>query len=139
MGWADVVSGIFKPIADVVEHIVPSGDAKIQLQQKLLEAQTTAANAVMEYERQLLDGQVQIIKAEAQGGSWIQQNWRPITMLTFLVLVVCDSFGWLPFRLANEAWELLKIGLGGYVVGRSVEKVAPALAAAISTKGSKND
>lgn len=34
-------------------------------------------------------------------------NWRPITMLTFLVLVVCDSFGPLKFRLADEAWTLL--------------------------------
>jgi len=48
-------------------------------------------------------------------------------MLTFLALVVCDSFGWLAFRLSEEAWALLKIGLGGYVVGRSVEKVVPTL------------
>ena len=44
-------------------------------------------------------------------------------MLTFLVLVVCDSFGLLAFRLAAEAWVLLQIGLGGYVVGRTAEKV----------------
>jgi len=45
-------------------------------------------------------------------------------MLTFLGLVVCDSFGWLASPLAAEAWVLLQIGLGGYVTGRSVEKVA---------------
>ena len=44
-------------------------------------------------------------------------------MLTFLVLVVCDSFDLLAFRLAEEAWLLLKIGLGGHVVGRSAEKI----------------
>ena len=44
-------------------------------------------------------------------------------MLTFLVLVVCDSFGLLAFRLSNEAWTLLQIGIGGYVVGRSGEKI----------------
>ena len=53
----------------------------------------------------------------------MQRNWRPITMLTFLVLVVCDSFGFLKFRLNNEAWLLLQIGLGGYVVGRTGEKI----------------
>ena len=46
-------------------------------------------------------------------------------MLTFLFLVVCDSFGWLTFRLAAEAWTLLQIGMGGYVIGRSCEKVLP--------------
>jgi hypothetical protein len=44
-------------------------------------------------------------------------------MLTFLALVVFDSFGWLPNPLANEAWTLLQIGLGGYVAGRSAEKM----------------
>lgn len=46
-------------------------------------------------------------------------------MLTFLILVVCDSFGLLTFRLTDEAWMLLQIGLGGYVVGRSAEKIIP--------------
>lgn len=127
MGWLDAVSGIFKPIADVIEHVLPSGDAKIQLQQKMLEGQLAAASQVMDYEKQLLDSQMQIIKAEAQGNSWMQRNWRPITMLTFLALVVCDSFGWLPNRLAPEAWVLLQIGLGGYVAGRSLEKLAPSI------------
>lgn len=67
--------------------------------------------------------QIRIIEAEAKGQSWLQRNWRPITMLTFLVLVVCDSFGFLKFRLSNEAWILLQIGLGGYVVGRTGEKI----------------
>jgi hypothetical protein len=44
-------------------------------------------------------------------------------MVTFLVLVVCDSFGILAFRLSNEAWSLLQVGLGGYVVGKSGEKI----------------
>lgn len=127
MSWLDAVSGIFKPIADVIEHVLPSGDAKIQLQQKMLEGQLAAASQVMDYEKQLLDSQMQIIKAEAQGNSWMQRNWRPITMLTFLALVVCDSFGWLPNRLAPEAWVLLQIGLGGYVAGRSLEKLAPSI------------
>lgn len=132
MVWSEIVAGIFKPIADVIEHIVPSGDARLQIQQKLLEAQISTAQQMMEYEKQLLDGQIKIITAEAQGASWMQRNWRPVTMLTFLVLVVCDAFGWLPFRLAGEAWTLLQIGLGGYVAGRSLEKVAPAITSAIA-------
>lgn len=61
----------------------------------------------------------------------MQRNWRPITMLTFLVLVVGDALGLLPFRLAEQAWDLLQLGMGGYVIGRSVEKAAPALAGAV--------
>ena len=78
---------------------------------------------VIDYETKLLEAKASIITSEAQGASWMQRNWRPITMLTFLVLVVCDSFGLLAFRLATEAWLLLQIGLGGYVTGRSAEKI----------------
>ena len=53
----------------------------------------------------------------------MQRNWRPITMLTFLALVVLNSFGLLKIELADEAWTLLQIGLGGYVAGRSAEKM----------------
>jgi Holin of 3TMs, for gene-transfer release len=132
MPLLDVLTSVFKPITDLIEHVVPSGDAKVQLQQKVLEGQITVAMQGMEYERQLLDAQSRIILAEAQGNSWLQRNWRPITALTLLGLVVCDSYGWLPNRLADEAWTLLQIVLGGYVAGRSIEKTAPAIVNAIA-------
>jgi hypothetical protein len=47
-------------------------------------------------------------------------------MLTFLLLVVMDSFDLLAFRLTDEAWMLLQIGLGGDVIGRFAEKIADA-------------
>jgi hypothetical protein len=50
-------------------------------------------------------------------------SFLPITMITFLFLVVMDSFGLLSFRLSGDVWLLLQIGLGGYVVGRSGEKI----------------
>ena len=63
--------------------------------------------------------------SDAYGQSFLQRNWRPITMLTFLILVVLDSFGLLSTPLAPEAWVLLQLGLGGYVVGRTAEKIVP--------------
>jgi len=53
-------------------------------------------------------------------------------MLSFLGLVIADSCGLLVFRLSDSAWVLLQIGLGGYVVGRSAEKIAPQLHAMTS-------
>jgi hypothetical protein len=79
---------------------------------------------VIDYESKLLESKTAIITAEATGQSWMQRNWRPITMLTFLALVVLNSFGLLVTPLANEAWTLLQIGLGGYVAGRSAEKMS---------------
>jgi hypothetical protein len=49
-----------------------------------------------------------------------------------LILSTCDSFGLLKFILADRGWSLLQLGLGGYVVRRSVEKVVPTVVQAIT-------
>jgi len=122
-------AGLFKPKADTIKGTVEgigglakdlrtaiTGDIPPALRAELLGKVLDIINSISQI-------QSNIIIAEAQGKSWLQRTWRPITMMTFLVLVVLDSFGVLPFRLAKESWTLLQIGLGGYVVGRSAEKV----------------
>lgn len=131
MGLSDLVAGIFKPIADVVEHLTVSGEDKAKIQLAVVSGQIAAAQSTMDYERQLLEGQQKVIAAEAGSNNWLASSWRPITMLTFLALVVANSLGWLHEPLAPQAWSLLQIGLGGYTVGRSVEKVAPVILAAL--------
>ena len=132
------ISELVKPAADLVDNLHTSQEEKLALKNQLVALQMQAAYKLLDYETQLNTTRAEIVRAEAAGGSWLQRSWRPITMLTFLLLVCCDAFGWLPFRLAGEAWQLLQLGLGGYVIGRSAEKVAPALAAAItSTVGRK--
>ena len=128
------ISGIFKPAADLVDNLHTSEEEKLQLKKELTVVENQLASKVLDYETKLIESQSSIIKAEATGHSWLQRNWRPITMLTFLVLVVLDVFGVLTFRLAPPAWTLLQIGLGGYVIGRSAEKIAPAVTDALKKK-----
>lgn len=127
----DVVAGILRPFAEVVDHLTLSGEDKAKLLLAQAQGQINAAAAVMDYEKQLLVGQQAAIQAEASSSNWLASSWRPLTMLTFLALVVADSFRWLPSPLAPQAWNLLQIGLGGYTVGRSVEKVALPVAKAV--------
>jgi hypothetical protein len=69
-----------------------------------------------------------IITAEAGGESWLQRNWRPVTMLTFVALVVAHWLGWTAPNLSEEQvlklLNIVQVGLGGYVVSRGVEKTA---------------
>lgn len=72
-------------------------------------------------------GQAEIVKAEAQSDHWLTACWRPILMLTFGGLIVAR---WLGFSAPNisdaevlKLWDIVQLGLGGYVIGRSVEKV----------------
>ena len=80
-------------------------------------------------------GQADIVKAEAQSEHWLTACWRPILMLTFGGLIVAR---WLGFSAPNisdaevlKLWNIVELGLGGYVIGRSVEKVMPAIAGAL--------
>ncbi|MGJ8682931.1 3TM-type holin [Paraglaciecola sp.] len=117
------ISSIFEPATKLIDEIHTSDEEKLQLQAQIKSVENELLAKVMDYESQLLKSKTAIITAEATGQSWLQRNWRPITMITFLVLVVLDSFGLLAFRLSEDAWTLLKIGLGGYVAGRSAEKI----------------
>ena len=103
---------------------------------------TEKAKAEAEAMRQLLSHQAEIesaaakiINTEAASTHWLAANWRPLTMLVFVGLIVARWFGLAAPGLQEaeylKLWSIVEFGLGGYVVGRSVEKVAPSIAAAL--------
>ena len=79
-----------------------------------------------------------IIKAEAQSEHWLAACWRPILMLTFGGLIVARWLGWSAPGISEaevlKLWDIVQLGLGGYVIGRSIEKVAPQIAAAVAPR-----
>jgi Holin of 3TMs, for gene-transfer release len=78
-----------------------------------------------------------IVKTEAQSSNWLTAGWRPVTMLTFVALICARVFGLTSAHVSDaeymELWQLVKFGLGGYVLGRSVEKTAGPLLGAVVT------
>ena len=123
IGISDLIAGIFKPAAELIDNMHTSTEEKLIQKGRLLEIQAATMDSVNKYNQAIFEGQAKIVHAEASSEHWLVASWRPITMLSFLGLAVFDSFGWLPFPLKDEAWTLLQIGLGGYVVGRSSEKL----------------
>ena len=79
-----------------------------------------------------------IIKTEAASAHWLAANWRPITMLVFVGLVVARWMGYTAPGMTEaeylSVYDLIKIGLGGYVIGRSAEKIVPAVVEAMKKK-----
>lgn len=75
-----------------------------------------------------LTHQAGVIKAEAQGESWLQRSWRPIVMLVFTALVVCRWLGWsapdLSPELELKLFSIVQLGIGGYITSRDLEKMA---------------
>lgn len=124
IGVTDLIANIFKPAAKLVDDLHTSDEERLTAKSKMLEVQAAAMQQVFDYETQALTARANIVNSEASSENWIASSWRPITMLTFMVLAVGDSLGLLATPLRDEAWMLLQLGLGGYVVGRSGEKIA---------------
>ena len=122
------ILGVFGKIAGTVaERIFPDPAHEL----KRLELQQALQAAVLERTSEIERAAAEVVKAEAQGHSWLQRTWRPITMLTFVALIVARWLGWSAPNLAEaealKLWDIVEIGLGGYVIGRSAEKVLPGI------------
>lgn len=126
----NILKSVVEPIGKTIDSLVTSDEERLILRNKLVEIETNATFKLLDFQREIVQAQSNIITAEAQGESWLQRNWRPITMLTLLALVVSYFIGLAPQYLIDNPTQvdnlfgIVKIGLGGYVVGRSGEKIA---------------
>lgn len=79
------------------------------------------------------DAKANIIMAEANGRSWLQRNWRPILMLV-ITIIIANNYIFFPYAsiftdkvamldLPDKLWTLMTVGVGGYIAGRTIEKV----------------
>ena len=102
---------ILETVAGVVERLSLSSAEKKRLKQEL-EA------VLLENERQRVEMQARVVGEETRG-NWLQRSWRPVLMLVFAVVILAGGVSGLPVAAArNRFWDLLEIGLGGYIVGR---------------------
>jgi hypothetical protein len=131
-----ILGTIIDKIASVIDQTVEDKDLANKIK-----AEIKLQLLTKEYDRILkeLEAKRDIIIAEATGQSWIQRNWRPLTMLVF-VYIIAHNFIISPLLSIRELpippdmWELLKVGMGGYIIGRSAEKITPEIVKAIKCK-----
>ena len=121
-----IIGSIAEKIIGIIDKEIPDKDLreklKTQIQLQLLDLQ----KEIVEQIQKEVEERAKVIRAEVNSESWLTRNWRPITMLTFLALMVAYYVGLTPPNLDKatvaEMLSVIKIGLGGYIVGRSVEK-----------------
>ncbi len=105
---------------------------------KYFDSKTKTEQLASEIESALIAAQSNVIIAEAKGG-WLQRNWRPLLMLT-AIIIIFNNYVIIPYarafgldlpllELPAGLWALLTTGVGGYVVGRSAEKMIPQMTA----------
>jgi len=115
-----LIAPILSSLLGVIDKAVEDKDQANAIKAKLNALAVTG-------EMKELEAATKIIVAEAQGDSWLQRNWRPLLMVMFGTIIannylVVPIFNTPPADIPPDMWALLKLGVGGYVVGRSAEK-----------------
>lgn len=112
-------------------NLIPDPAVKAQAEAEIAK-QLLASSA--ELERAAGD----IVLAEARSEHFLAACWRPILMLTFGGLIVARWLGYSAPGISEaevlKLWDIVQLGLGGYVIGRSAEKIAPQIADALKRK-----
>lgn len=116
-------------LTDVVKRVLPADP------QKAAELEKEVQLALLTHADGLEKMRGEIILAEAKSESWFTSNWRPLLMMV-MVCIIAMNYLLIPtaaifypplnaveYELPQELWTLLQIGVGGYIVGRSGEKM----------------
>ena len=115
-----LITALLPTLGRIIDKAVPDKDLAQRIKAEASEQLINQRNTEFE-------AAAKIVLAEAQGG-WLKGNWRPLTMLIFVGLIVAHWFGITPNNMSEaqvlELYQLVQIGLGGYVLGRSAEKVS---------------
>lgn len=127
-----MIQALIPVLAPILGNIVKS---KFPDPAEAAKAEAEVSAQLWQNAHQLNAAAADIIKTEAASTHWLASNWRPLTMMTFVLLIVARWFGWAAPGLSEaeylKLWSIVEFGLGGYVIGRSVEKIAPTVADAL--------
>ena len=113
-------------VGDLVKRLIPDGDKSADVEKEI-------KLALLEHTDSLESLRGKIVLEEAKSGNWLTSAWRPLLMMVIIAIV---AMNYLIFPVLNlfagsnhsidlpqELWNLLQIGVGGYIVGRSGEKM----------------
>ncbi len=131
---ATILKLIAGPVAGKVLDVITAHDnAKTDRAQLRTEIEKAIVGAMPE----ITAHQAAVVKAEIGGEGWLQRNWRPCVALAFAGIIVfyglilpvaVDWFGAPPVRIGDAllGWimQAVLICLGGYIGGRTIEKLA---------------
>lgn len=123
---APLITALAPIVGDLVKRLIPDSDKNQDIEREI-------KLALLEHSDSLEAMRGKIVLAEAQSGNWLTSAWRPLLMLVVIAIIACNYLLFpvirifypemITLELPSELWNLLTIGVGGYVVGRSGEKM----------------
>jgi hypothetical protein len=129
----DGAMNLFGSLINAIDDWHTSDEEKLIAKGQIYGIQAQTLKNILDFESERLNAQRDIIVAEAKGESWLQRNWRPLSMMVF-VTIIANNFIFVPYAksfgmdvpmlaIPDGMWTLLTVGIGGYIGGRTVEKV----------------
>ncbi len=124
------------PIFSIIDKLIPDPSLKAKLKAEI-QAKT------IDQQNEVTGAQREILLQELAQGSLLTRSWRPVLMYLIilfllvygLLLPVVDLFTATPVvfsprwqEIPDGLWNLLGLGVGGYIGGRSLEKIAVSVA-----------
>jgi hypothetical protein len=126
-----ILGGIF---GQITKSIFPDPADEL----KRMELQQQLQIALLQQSAAIEAASADIVKTEAASSHWLAANWRPMLMVFFAALIGARWFGWSAQGISEteylKLWDIVQLGLGGYVIGRSAEKTLPGVVAAMRGK-----
>lgn len=119
------IGAIIDPLFGVIDKSITDKDEAARLKQAI-------QSQLIDARGKELESRMQVVLAEAGGESWLQRNWRPILMLV-IVAIVANNYLVAPYLgamfgvgltlpLPQSLWDLMTLGVGGYIAGQTAER-----------------
>ena len=133
MGLLSFLTGGIEPIGKLVDNLHTSEEEKLTLKNELATLEFGLSRQLLAYEETVIKTKGDIILAEAKS-NWFAASWRPALMWLF-ILILANNYLIGPYLetvfpsiivtldFPDRFWNALTVGLGGYIVGRSGEKI----------------
>ena len=132
MNWLSAIP----MVGEIIDKLFTSDEEKADAKLKLMALQQSG-------ELQKIVEASKVVQEEAKSEHWVTATWRPITMLVF-VAIIANNYILYPYLslfwtdapvldLPEQMWNLLQIGIGGYIASRGAEKTIK------NWKGDKKD
>jgi len=129
MLFANIIP-VIGPFIDKVLGIV---DKSIEDKTLSVKLKTELINEAIKFDSDIETRKTEIITTEMKGENVLQKSWRPILMLV-IIAIIANNYLFAPYvqifwgrsvmlNLPPELYSLLTIGVGGYIMGRSGEKI----------------
>lgn len=133
-------SGIINSVSGILDKFITNPEEKLKAQLQLTQMGNDLQIKAMEADKEFAVQQASVIVAEAKSESWLARNWRPLIMCEFGFIIgynyiIAPMFGVQSLPIVPDMWSLLKLGIGGYIIGRSAEKTIPSAIEAIKANG----